>query len=333
MALKGLLSKFSLPEVFQFLEQGYKTGLLTVRSLENKLNESEKHYIWLHQGRIVAAVNRLDNKGLLSMLVKRGLVSENTINQVIKSSRPNTALGLSLKSEGLLAAEQLKLLFRTQIMTDVCPLFQLPDGEFEFNFTIQSPSLEMTGLSMPATEATLIGLRMLRDWSSLVNKLPDITSGLRTKIIAQPQIILEPVELRVWEYANGKTSLLSIGNKLELSKEITQQIAFRLIVSNLAEEIFLVPNTSAIDNYEENLFDDFDSTNAFGETSVTHSRTSYIPNKQIESQELAPKVNKTSNSNAVNQVTSTKVNSTHQGSVSQSFLQNLVGFLQSKSLE
>jgi Domain of unknown function (DUF4388) len=333
MALKGLLSKFSLPEVFQFLEQGYKTGLLTVKSLENQLSEQEKHYIWLQQGRIVAAANRLDNKGLLSMIVKRGLVSANIINQVVKSSRPNTALGLSLKSEGLLPAEQLKLLFRNQINAEVCPLFQLSDGEFEFNFTIESPSLEMTGLSLPATEATLIGLRMLRDWSNLVNKLPEMTSGLKTKIIAQPQIILEPIELRVWEYANGKTSLLSIAKELELSKERTQQIALRLIVSNLAEEIFLVSNTSVIDNFEENLFDDFDSTNAFGETSVTQSLASYTPTKQINPQELAPIVRNKSSPTTANQVTSTKANSSNKANVSQSFLQNLVGFLQSKSLE
>ncbi len=333
MALKGLLSKFSLPEVFQFLEQGYKTGLLTVQPLENQLCEQEKHYIWLQQGRIVAAANRLDSKGLLSMIVKRGLVSENIINQVVKSSRPNTALGLSLKSEGLLPAEQLKLLFRTQITTEICPLFQLSNGEFEFNFTIQSSFLEMTGLSLPATEATLIGLRMLRDWTNLASKLPEMTSGLKTKIIAQPQIILEPMELRVWEYADGKTPLLSIAKELELSKEKTQQIAFRLIVSNLAEEIFLISNTSVIDNFEENLFDDFNSTNAFGEHSVTESVASYIPTKQINPQQLAPIVTNKSNSNTVNQVTSTKANSSNKANVSQSFLQNLVGFLQSKSLE
>jgi len=45
MAITSCLSEFSLPELFQFLDQGSKTGLLTLRFLtENQRNEYAMYY-------------------------------------------------------------------------------------------------------------------------------------------------------------------------------------------------------------------------------------------------------------------------------------------------
>jgi len=50
MAFNGYLAEFSLPEIFQFLEQGHKTGSLTIRTLPTaQSQEVLVYYIWLHQ--------------------------------------------------------------------------------------------------------------------------------------------------------------------------------------------------------------------------------------------------------------------------------------------
>jgi len=61
----------------------------------------------------VAAADRLDEKGLVSMIAKRGWAERSRCldSQICPA---NTPMGLCLKSQGLLQAEQLKLLFRTQ---------------------------------------------------------------------------------------------------------------------------------------------------------------------------------------------------------------------------
>ncbi|MEO0970656.1 MAG: DUF4388 domain-containing protein, partial [Cyanobacteria bacterium J06639_18] len=41
MAFTGYLSQFSLPELFRFLEEGYKTGLLTIRQLNSNISQSK----------------------------------------------------------------------------------------------------------------------------------------------------------------------------------------------------------------------------------------------------------------------------------------------------
>lgn len=313
MAFTGYLASFSIPEIFQFLQAGFKTGLLVVT---NSTQTNQSYYIWLRQGRIVAAADSLDNKGLITMITRRGWMDKETALRNFQGSPINMAIGLSLKTQGLLQAEQLSLLFRAQLTSQVSPLFQIRDGQFEFDFQAQLPNSEMTGLSIPATEATLTSLRMLRDWSALEKKLPEATSGLVKKIAGKPQLRLEYSESQVFEHANGKLSLRDIARTIDLPLEKIIQIAFRLITTNLLEESFAVTTqTSVQDNAFE--FDDLDSTNAFGEQTI----------KPVVSK-LEPKLEKVRNGSSSRD----KTTDSKKAAVSQSYLQNLVGFLQSKKV-
>lgn len=304
MTFTGYLAEFSLPEVLQFLEQGHKTGLLTIRTLPTALTqEMQSHYIWLHQGRIMAAADRLDDERLVSMIAQRGWVSDHLASKISQSCPSNTPMGLWLKSQGMLQAEQLKLLFRTQVVGQVSALFELQNGNFELDSTATSPLAEMTGLSLPATEVTLMGLRTLRDWTALKGKLPDPTSALSSVIDGQPQLRLESVEWQVWEFANGSVSLRAIADQLGLPVEKVQQIAFRLIVVNLAEEVPIVTvaaSTSVTDNLKEEL------------TIIAASSPAVAASTPL-ADNSPPGMQSSSTSN-----------------VSKSFLHNLVGFLRGK---
>lgn len=234
MAFTGYLVEFSLAEIFQFLEQGHKTGLLTIRSLPAQTQKVQVHYIWLHQGRIVAAADRLDGKGLVSTISQRGWMSDRVALRLAQLCPLNIPLGVYLKTQGLLQADQLKVLFLNQVIGQVSALFELGDGQFEFDTKATLPPAEMTGLSLPATEATLVGLRTLRDWTALAEKLPDPTSGLSST--GQPKLRLDCLEWQVWEFADGTVSLQMIATQLGLTVEKVQQIAFRLIAVNLGRE-------------------------------------------------------------------------------------------------
>ena len=285
MAITGYLTEFSLAEIFQFLDRGQKTGLLAIHPLLGASQPNQRvpnHYIWLSQGRIVAAANRLDGKGLLALINQRGWASDRVAGKLAQICSTNTPIGLCLKSQGLLDAEQIKLLFYIQVMRQVCALFRLNDGKFLFNHKVARPVTEMTGLSMPATEVTLAGLRALRDWDALRDKLPEPTSSLISLIRGKPHLHINQMEWRVWEFTNGTISLNDVATQLQLPIEKVQQIAFRLMVVGLAEEVPMVaasmPESAT-----------FDSDSALmGEGSGN-------------------------------------------GEVSQSFLQNLVGFLKGKT--
>lgn len=349
MAFTGYLSQFSLPELFQFLEEGYKTGLLTIRKLSSGKLPSSKlpsnlttqaYYIWLQQGRILAAAERLDNQGLISILAKRGWYSDRSILKDFdfKNSSTKTTMGLYLKSQGIVKAEQLMFLFRAQVTEKISPLFQLKDAEFSFESNAPLPLAEMTGLSIPATEATLMGLRSLQDWSQLAAKLPDSTSSILAKSQERPKIRLEYTESQVWKYVDGTSSLHKISQELQLPLEKIRQIAFRLIVSNLAEEVFMLKSTIRTTGDRVKAPTELDTSK------LDTSKLDTLNSKQLHYRQntenlVTPadlKVSPTNkshnreNNSTANQILESQLDTVTKTNVSQSFLQSLVGFLQDK---
>jgi len=241
MAITGYLAEFSLAEVFQFLEQGHKTGLLTiVASPESRPSSHQGHYIWFKEGLIVAAASQSDGHGLSTLISQRGWLGDRAAFRLSQYCSPGTPLGLCLKSQHVLSSDQLKLLFYTQVMRQVCALFTLENGSFHFDCRAAIPNSELTGLSAPATEVTLAGLRALRDWSALTDKLPEATSSLVSVIEGKPHLRLKQTEWQVWEFTDGRTPLYEIAERLNITLEKLRQIAFRLIVVGLVEELPLL---------------------------------------------------------------------------------------------
>jgi len=240
MPVRGQLSSFSLPEVLQFVQEGNKTGLLTVRSLPTQDELFKSHFVWLHQGRIIAAADRNDYRGLAHLIAQRQWIPTTQLLRLIQQCPLQTPLGTYLKAQALLTAEQLKTLFSIQIIREICALFELSDGSFHFTSNVQMPYLEMIGTSIPATEVTLPGLRNLRNWSALETKLPSSTSGLLSVTQGNPPVQLNQQEWKVWEFADGNTPLTKIAEQLSLPLDSIRRIVFCLTVAGLAEEISLI---------------------------------------------------------------------------------------------
>jgi hypothetical protein len=237
MAITSSLSEFSLPELFQFLDQGSKTGLLTLRFQLDPNPEPRVRHALIHQGRIVAVTKRLDQQCLLAMICQRGWISPEVIREQVNRCPANIPIGLYLKTQGFLQPEQLRLLFHAQVLQPVCGLFRLKDARFKFDSKATLPTTEMTGLSLSATEATLMGLRVLRDWRSLADKLPEPTSALSRVVIGKRHLRLDSLEGRLWQLANGSVPLNAIATQFKQPIELIQQTAFRLISVGLVAEV------------------------------------------------------------------------------------------------
>src|SRR5919199_191276 len=251
MAITSSLSEFSLPELFQFLDQGSKTGLLTLRFQLDPNQEPRVRHALIHQGRIVAVTKRLDQQCLLAMICQRGWISPEVIREQVNRCPANIPIGLYLKTQGFLQPEQLRLLFHAQVLQPVCGLFRLKDARFKFDSKATLPTTEMTGLSLSATEATLMGLRVLRDWRSLVDKLPEPTSALSRVVIGKRHLRLDSLEGRLWQLANGSVPLNTIASQFKQPIEIIQQTAFRLISVGLVAEVpMIAPSRSRVSGDE-----------------------------------------------------------------------------------
>lgn len=251
MSLNGYLSDISLPEVFQLLQDGKKTGLLSIQGLTSPGQTQSKYYfIWLHRGRIVTVTNRLDSRGLAALISHRRYLSAAMVERLIRRCPLDEPVGRFLRSQGVLTAKQLEILFAAQVIRQISELFQLPDAYFTFNADAPLPKVEMTGLSVVATEVILPGLRIIKDWSGFNNKLPHPQSALVSLIRGQPNVRINQEEWSVWRLMDENTSLSDMASRLSLSVEAVQRIAFRLIFVGLAQEVPMMLSEPAVDQPE-----------------------------------------------------------------------------------
>lgn len=295
MALTGYLADYSLAEILQFIQQGSKTGLLSI-SIEPNPAENIAgvyEYTWFQSGRVVAHAKDLSSFGLISMLEKRNWVGAETSASLRAQSKTLTSpLGLHLKSINLVDVEQLRILFHAQVLQAVCALFKLSNAKFHFDdrASVSQIKPEMTGMSVTAVEVSLLGMRSLKDWTYLERKLPAPEFGLQRLQEVLPEYKLDTQETQIFMAADGKCSIDELATEIGLSVRKAQEIAFRLTAVSLLKEI-------ALDS----------------------------PSLE-QSLRKAPAANSISASNAIS--ASSAINaSSAKPKVSNSFLNNLVGFL------
>jgi hypothetical protein len=221
MSLTGYLSEYSLAEIFNFVQDGNKTGLLSIES-DRCLSRS------------------LDNSYYISFQTWR-IMSEQLTGLSININKLGQPLGTYLKACNTLDSSQLRLLFDAQVVANICKLFgDIHHGRFDFNPQAPLIYAEMTGISLHAKEVSLLGLRMLRDWSSLSAKLPTPASLLQRVSSTLPDLRLDSQESKVWSLALGELSIAKIAEHLGLKIDRVQQIGFRLCAIGLVEEVLPV---------------------------------------------------------------------------------------------
>jgi hypothetical protein len=248
MSLAGYLSEYSLAEIFHFVQEGNKTGLLSIELDNSSTQSSNNSYqISFQSGRIMSVSNGLERRGLLKMMAqRRWLLPEQVAMLEIQVNGLLQPLGTYLKSRNAINTEQLKLLFNSQVIATTCKLFEVHQGRFKFDPQSALNYAEMTGLSLTAKEAALLGLRVLKDWSGLTAKLPPPESAIQ-RLSSEPLgLRLDTHEWQVWQLALGEMSIVKIAAKLELEIAKVQQISFRLSSIGLVQEVLLEPSQPPI---------------------------------------------------------------------------------------
>jgi Domain of unknown function (DUF4388) len=242
MSLTGCLVEYSLVEIFNFIQDGNKTGLLSIeadRCLSRSIDNA--YDIAFQSGRIMSVTNgrKSGSRGLIEMMAQRQWLSPEQITGLSFHAKTlQQPLGTYLKACNSIDTEQLKLLFDTQVTANICKLFgEHHHGRFHFDPHAPLIYAEMTGISLTAKETTLLSLRMLRDWSGFSSKLPAPAASLQRFSTELPTIRLDSQESKIWKLALGELSIAQISTQLGLEIEKVQQIAFRLMAIGLVEKV------------------------------------------------------------------------------------------------
>jgi hypothetical protein len=246
MSISSSLDLFLLPELFRVIEEGKKTGRLIVQIPLNKKTSHLKriYYIWFREGYLVAISDRLNHRGLITLIETRNWLSP-LITEKLRTLCPTEMpLGVYLDQMKLLTRDKLRLIFQLQLH-QVYQLFELTSGWFRFDELSELqdrlmtlPWLEMTGHRMKATEVAMYGLRLVKDWQVFGKELPKSNMALQ-RTVNQPFLKLISLERKIWEQADRLTSIETIALELMQPIKIIQIAAFRLIVVGLLEEVLI----------------------------------------------------------------------------------------------
>jgi hypothetical protein len=248
--MTGSLETFSLPELFRLIDSGGKTGQLIIQpplnqqSLDLNPNyEPPTYHLWFHKGRLITTVSYgLRHECLVSLIKNRGWLSNRVIEKLAEVCPAEVPLGNYLSKMKVLETEKLKLLFQLQLH-QVYQLFNLNSGQFRLEVfspeklsSASMPWLDMTGVSMQASQVNLLALRIMRNWSSFAHKLPEKNSALQ-QLIRQPKFRLTTIEQAVWQMAQSNMSLEQLAQFRTISLLEVRKAAFCLMMARLVEEI------------------------------------------------------------------------------------------------
>ncbi|MEM7727448.1 MAG: DUF4388 domain-containing protein [Cyanobacteria bacterium P01_A01_bin.45] len=242
MSSSSSFNDFSLAELFKYIEERKRSGCLTVCTLPDlKIQQSKSRYfyLWFHQGSFVTATSNLKSKSLAASIIRQGSTSQADIDKIIATQPAKKPLGLHLKTQGLVGAEELNVLFANQLK-HVRKLFEIQKGVFKFDSKANLPWNEMTGLSLGAIQVAIMALRVLKRWEIMSDVIPHHSSAIADITDNRTHLHLNAFERQVWEFANGRISLNDIATELQQPILLVQGAAYRLMLANLVDEIPMV---------------------------------------------------------------------------------------------
>lgn len=250
MTMRGSLETFSLPELFQIIESGNKSGRLSFNpGLKNGDSKLQGVFeLWFDQGDFVGIVNSLKYQSLIAEIQNNGWVDSKLLIKSKYSSPKNSPLGSYLQEEKLLDSAQINSLFQLQLDA-VRQLFNVSYAWFKFEeLGLNNQSLEdgeefpwkdMTGRRKKPAELSLEAMRDFSDWKRFTDDLPPADSGLQ-KLVANQTLQLVALENRLWNTADGTVSLQNIAQETSTSLIKVQQTALSMILAGLVEEVPVV---------------------------------------------------------------------------------------------
>ena len=258
MVLSGQLKDYALPELLTTIEQGGKTGMLTIRAFNESANEFKKTYLSFKNGYLIAVSEDSMSRDLVRLMDSNKFLDYSTIDSLItleEEFQLHLPVGSYLQANNQINELQLKKLFDVQVVERAVRLYALPDAWFTFNSRVRASMLELTGLQLKANTLNLLGLRALQNWDHLLDRLPEGSFAL----IKNPQMSMEVslsalmpdnandfsndlhlLEEKVLQHSDGKTSLSEIAAKLNLSLLEIQKVAFQLIFAGYVDELPMV---------------------------------------------------------------------------------------------
>ncbi len=170
MPLKGSLKDFNLPDLFQLISFGKKSGTLILSKGD------AKGYVCFRNGNIYFATHTYRKPLLGQLLIKLNLINESMLEEALdaqKTTRRGERLGNILVEMGYIRRDALESIVQEQIKEAVFNLLLWSDGEFEFDREMTFPE-EDIGLAVSTEDLMIESERRMLEWNEIEKNVPSL---------------------------------------------------------------------------------------------------------------------------------------------------------------
>lgn len=207
MALKGSLEEAGLPDIFQLVALGRKTGCLAVT------DQCNLAHVYFRDGRVVFAsvVNREDRLG--QRLLAEGYVDEADLAAALGAQEglSDRRLGELLVERGALEPADLRKALASQAEETVYTLVTWDRGYFHFE-PGQEPAPGEVLVSLDVSGLLLEGARRADEWERIRKRIPH-SRLIPARAAATPVAddgAAAPDAIRVWQLVDGRRDVAAI---------------------------------------------------------------------------------------------------------------------------
>jgi hypothetical protein len=235
VAIEGPLKELHIHDVFQLLDLGRKTGLLTVTS-ELRQNDGT---VFFEVGAVVGAGIRSNPHPLGSLLIRSGKVSADDVARArdMQASR-GQRLGELLVEIGSLTRRELDLQIRAQVEEVVFELMSWSEGYFSFVEGSAGQSTAEAVYRIPTESVLMEAARRIDEWSRFESKIPHV--GVVPRLFDAngngPAVIdLLPNEWALLAAVDGATDVRGMAHRLGRSEFDVAKVLFGLASAGIVD--------------------------------------------------------------------------------------------------
>ena len=208
--LQGNIERFTLPEIFQLVSSGRKTGTLGIQ------RDDDIVMVYFKGGHVIYGYGPRKTYHIGRMLVEKGRIAPEQLDEAIaeqgKTESSGKRLGQILIEKRLIDRADLEEVVRKQVEELIYSLMSWEKGSFKF-YENQFPTEEEITINISTENVVLEGMRRIDEMARIKDYLPDF-SVVFTLADSEPnqtrEITLEPDEWNILGLIDGRRDVNEI---------------------------------------------------------------------------------------------------------------------------
>ena len=246
--LQGNIERFTLPEIFQLVSAGRKTGTLGIQ------RDDDIVMVYFQSGSVIYGYGPRKTYHIGRMLVEKGRITPDQLDEAIAEQADKKSsgkrLGQILIEKQYIDRADLEQAVRAQVEALVFSLMSWDRGSFKF-YENQFPTDEEITVDISTENVVLEGLRRLDEMTRLKDCLPgfDTVYTLAPSESGQKRnVALEPEEWNIMALIDGHRNIENIIDTSPLESLVTLKHLASLQLAGLIK--IAEPNASGQDKLE-----------------------------------------------------------------------------------